>query len=358
MPVKYFVSRDSQGREHAPDYSHETKAVIEIIKKVVAAFNHHHSLYALIVNLNEPNAYADLLLITERGVGVVELKDYYGRISQRAAIWYAGPIPIKAGSANTPARNPHEQVQAYAQKIRDDLVKAPLRKWPWLPGLNHDREAFKFSTAVCFTNERANFDYFRKHYRAWESEKAWEQFKILTPDEIPEWVAALRFEVDKGPAYRYQPYRLMPKQIMRIVRELFGATEWTEIDELMPTGEPYAYLLLKQEGQVITRFGLMSDEVIIGRSSKCDLTTPRQFTRVSGRHAKITRRVDTLAIEDLDSTNGTYINGLYLPTSHPFRLEHGSQIMLGGQIPTQKVCEVELSFYTTPTLASDKETQL
>jgi len=74
MPVKYFVSKDSQGREQVPDYPYETLAVIEIIKNVYADFNHTPNLYAIIANLNKRNAMADLVVITERGLGVIELR--------------------------------------------------------------------------------------------------------------------------------------------------------------------------------------------------------------------------------------------------------------------------------------------
>ncbi len=73
MPVHDFVGQNAEGRELAPDTSHETLAVIEIIKRVYEAFNHHQHLYALIANLNKQGAMADLVVITERGFGIVEL---------------------------------------------------------------------------------------------------------------------------------------------------------------------------------------------------------------------------------------------------------------------------------------------
>ncbi len=62
--------------------------------------------------------------------------------------------------------------------------------------------------------------------------KDWEQFSILKPDEIPGWVAALRFGVQKSRKDKFEPYHLSPKQIMRIVTELFGATKWTDENPL------------------------------------------------------------------------------------------------------------------------------
>lgn len=83
MPVQYFVGRDAQGRERAPEYRHETFAVIDLIKRIYAAFHHQPNLYALIANLHKRTAMADFVVITERGLGVVELKHYFGAISLR-----------------------------------------------------------------------------------------------------------------------------------------------------------------------------------------------------------------------------------------------------------------------------------
>ena len=92
--------------------------------------------------------------------------------------------------------------------------------------------------AVCFTNEEATLERFPFwHYKKSNKNphiKAWEQFSILKPAEIPGWVAALHFEVSKRHKREVEPCHLTPEQIMRIVTELFEATEWTEIDKLIP----------------------------------------------------------------------------------------------------------------------------
>ncbi len=94
MPVKYFVGQDSVGREQAPDFSHEVRAVIEIIKQLYEAFHHHQNLYAIIANLGQEKAHADLVVITARGLGVIELKHYFGSIVLKGTTWYAGKKTI------------------------------------------------------------------------------------------------------------------------------------------------------------------------------------------------------------------------------------------------------------------------
>lgn len=358
MAVKYYVSQDSTGHEQAPDYSHEAMAVIDIVRKVYGAFNQLHELYALVVNLDVKKAAADVVVITERGIGIVELKHYPGQISQRGTKWYAQyqgkTIEIKAGSDYNGLNNPHQQVQRYAEVIRADLLKHLPRQRPWLPGDYSKREAFKFATAVCFTNPDASFNSFKGWYYRTKrrvKQKRWEQFSILKPEGIPTWVAGLRFEVNQGRDENYEAYRLTPEQIMRIVKDLFGAIEWTQIDGLMPRSGAYAYLFLKQDGEIITRFALTSDEVTIGRDAECDISIPRQFKEVSNEHAKIKRRINGIVLEDC-STNGTFINGKAVRT--PCHLKGGEELILGAQEASKEVCLLEFSL-ASPKPSSTKK---
>ena len=237
MPVKYFLNQPLQRRKQTPDDNDETLAVIENIKRVYTAFSHHQNFYAIIANLNKRSAMADLVVITERGLGVVELNHESGSISLRGTTWYAGAKPIP-GNAEAGYRNPHEQVQLYAGIIRAQLLEVPSNQPPWFPGKPADWEKFRFGTVVCFTKEGATFERFPFwHYQKSSRNphiKPWEQFSILTPAEIPGWVDALRFEAGKRHRGKLEPYRLMPDQIMRIITDVFEATEWTELDKLMP----------------------------------------------------------------------------------------------------------------------------
>jgi pSer/pThr/pTyr-binding forkhead associated (FHA) protein len=55
------------------------------------------------------------------------------------------------------------------------------------------------------------------------------------------------------------------------------------------------------------KYPLVKEEFIIGRSSDCDLIMKEKT--ISARHAKISRFQDIFEIEDLDSTNSTFVNG-------------------------------------------------
>ncbi|WP_372364671.1 FHA domain-containing protein [Candidatus Uabimicrobium sp. HlEnr_7] len=339
MVVKKYVSGGIQLDQRAPDYAHEVMSLIPIIKNIFFAFHHEQSLYAIIANLDEEEASADLMVITRRGIGIIEFKGNYGVVRQgeKNNHWCAGKVIVKGGN-NNKYGTPHKQVQAYAQKIRDVLISGENleRELPW--------KSFRFNTAVCFTHKKAKFHKFREWYaQKQDLLENWEQFHILSATEIPEWVASLRFEYKKNYSGGYQPYSLSNEEIEYIATKLFKTVEWSEIDQLMPDGQPYAYLSIMREGQA-GNHGLKFDREVIGRSAtNSDFIIPASFEKVSGKHLEITRTLAGIFVEDIGSKNGTYINGQMLTTKT--LIEDQQKIYLGGTNPCESCI---LKFSLTP----------
>lgn len=87
-----------------------------------------------------------------------------------------------------------------------------------------------------------------------------------------------------------------------------------------------AKLFWLQPDNSIVEFPLAAEQNVIGRSSRSDIRI--KHPGISSEHALI-RVVDTVAtIEDLDSTNGTRVNGRGI-TRHTLR--HGDQIEVGRE---------------------------
>ena len=82
--------------------------------------------------------------------------------------------------------------------------------------------------------------------------------------------------------------------------------------------------LRTSEGQV---FPLHALAVIIGREA-CDITL--NDSRVSRRHACIEQIASGWQIVDLESSNGTFVNGRQLPSHQPCPLGPGDQIVVGN----------------------------
>jgi len=73
---------------------------------------------------------------------------------------------------------------------------------------------------------------------------------------------------------------------------------------------------------------LTDGEHLAGRDSDCSLLI--EGTTVSRRHARIIVGRGAATIEDLDSTNGTFVNGKRIST--PTRLTPGDEFSLGSEL--------------------------
>ena len=73
---------------------------------------------------------------------------------------------------------------------------------------------------------------------------------------------------------------------------------------------------------------LAEGEHIAGRGEECSVVI--DATTVSRRHAKIVVRAGSITIEDLESTNGTHVNGLQITAPTP--LANGHKIELGSEV--------------------------
>jgi pSer/pThr/pTyr-binding forkhead associated (FHA) protein len=66
-------------------------------------------------------------------------------------------------------------------------------------------------------------------------------------------------------------------------------------------------IILKFNSTVVNELKIDQDEIIIGRDSDNEVQIDN--VAVSREHAKIIRGPDSCLIEDLNSTNGTFVNG-------------------------------------------------
>ncbi len=76
-----------------------------------------------------------------------------------------------------------------------------------------------------------------------------------------------------------------------------------------------------------TRFSVESGTTSIGRSSASDIVL-KNDDYASGRHARVTRHGGLLYVEDVDSTNGTYVNDRKAVGATPLR--SGDRVRVGS----------------------------
>jgi hypothetical protein len=96
----------------------------------------------------------------------------------------------------------------------------------------------------------------------------------------------------------------------------------------------------------------LSNSCIVGRSGSCDFQTEDE--KVSGRHSRFFLKYDRLEIIDLDSKNGTYLNGIRIENSEMFM---GDEVRVGETIITLEESNVDseaLDALTFPGPAKDR----
>lgn len=113
----------------------------------------------------------------------------------------------------------------------------------------------------------------------------------------------------------------------RIIRTVYktGYSFCSEVDSASPVGTGPALLELVWNGKVIP---LGEGEHIAGREAECSVAIDART--VSRRHARITVLSGKAMIEDLDSTNGTRVNGERI--SSPTKLLAGNELVLGKEV--------------------------
>lgn len=110
----------------------------------------------------------------------------------------------------------------------------------------------------------------------------------------------------------------------------FGDTTTVEMDRERFTGEIPAALrayfeIVSSDGKN-ELFELGEREILIGRSPRCDIHLASES--VSRRHSRVTFRNEEYFIEDLNSTNGLYVNGIKVEKCV---LRNNDQIEIGGE---------------------------
>jgi pSer/pThr/pTyr-binding forkhead associated (FHA) protein len=72
----------------------------------------------------------------------------------------------------------------------------------------------------------------------------------------------------------------------------------------------------------------VSEELVVGRAEKCHIVL--DDTYVSQMHARIFSKGEAIMIEDLGSTNGTYLNRRRITS--PSELQRGDQVKIGKTV--------------------------
>jgi FHA domain len=99
-------------------------------------------------------------------------------------------------------------------------------------------------------------------------------------------------------------------------------------DGAAPSGSQLALEVVEPADRAGDRFGV-DGGVVVGRGADCDVSTSYDIYS-SGRHAQVFYDGKRLMVEDLGSTNGTFVNAEKI--AKPTRLGKGDMVQVGGTV--------------------------
>lgn len=107
---------------------------------------------------------------------------------------------------------------------------------------------------------------------------------------------------------------------------------------MMGHGRPAATLVVRQGPQAGMSYPLTGNQIVIGREEGMDIAL--QDPESSRRHSLISWRGGQFVIEDLGSTNGTFVNGIQITS--PQVLNPGDSIGIGQTALVFHISEAQL----------------
>jgi hypothetical protein len=131
--------------------------------------------------------------------------------------------------------------------------------------------------------------------------------------------------VEMSPATIRKP-RSMRRQERRDERAVAAAAAPSQP---RPSRRRQLYLKIVQPPEYAGRLYDLDDELTIGRSPGCGVSMPEDIY-TSTLHARLFRRNDQLWVEDLGSTNGTFVNSEQI--TQAVRLGKGDLLQIGSTV--------------------------
>src|SRR5690349_24308031 len=76
-------------------------------------------------------------------------------------------------------------------------------------------------------------------------------------------------------------------------------------------------LIIQDENQPAQHWSMSKDDMVLGRGEECDIVLAER--QISRQHIRIYKETDLFYIQDLDSKNGTWVNGQQLKGTRELR---------------------------------------
>jgi hypothetical protein len=341
MTLKVYYQKHN---DHFIDFGkgYEQNAARQIIRMMLPLWDTSEDTCTLIFNIEDPAM--DLVVLTPRGLGIIDFKHINANVrGDENKPWH---LILPDGSEHAIEHsehyaNPYQQLGLYRRRMYG-ILKARYRDYPDdLPEWMSDSDKFHYYiyAGLLFTGRRYNLE-LNIHSR----NLLW--FKPMWMDEFIRWTQdTMTFGNNLV---------LTAEQMDFIATTILNTSEWTDAVERQRVPHPYAQLS-SPDGEAQTLHSLKRDHYLIGRSPDNDIQIADELTAVSRHHAVIRNTPEGAVVRDLESTNGTWVNGERIEREHP--LHHRDLVVLGEYKDGQPT-DISYAFQFRDTIPPAAETTI
>ena len=266
-----------------------------------------HEPASIVFNLYLYRLQLDAVLFTSHAVSVIDFKDTLGPITgNENDPWMRPDGAVKAGSFV----NPYKQLFAARRTLSSYFEDKAVEIFDDGGSRFTQLDYRQVSAALLFTPVKP-------------------EMKLDLPRTSRSWLVITGLDVAASDlAGLHSRLTLRHGEIKRLIEEHWDYKHWSELETVLPDRAVGALWHIDPDGT--RRSWPITRAMMIGRGSQCDLQFPNDIDAVSRTHAQLLVAGDSVALYDLESKNGTYLDGARLTPGQPSVLQFGQLITLGG----------------------------
>lgn len=266
-----------------------------------------HEPASIVFNLYLYRLQLDAVLFTSHAASVIDFKDTLGPITgNESEPWMRLDGEVKAGSFV----NPYKQMFAARRTLSSYFEDKAAEIFDDGGSRFAQLDYRQVSAALVFTPVKP-------------------EMKLDLPRTSRSWLVITGLDVAAGDlAGLHSRLALRPNEIEKLIGQHWRYARWSELEAALPDRPMGALWHIDPDGT--RRSWPIIHAMTIGRGNQCDLQFPNDIDAVSRAHVQILVAGESVVLYDLDSKNGTYLDGVRLTPGQPSVLQFGQLITLGG----------------------------